>query len=121
MNARLVTRGLNVEETNPLPVSLTPSPSGVTLANATMTMPSKTVASAGTPEALGTGSFQQVLIFPLRANTGEVWWGLSSVNDAQSGTLPVALVAPPGKLINIADIYLDVAVNGEGVRYFTAI
>lgn len=108
---------LATSPTHPVPVTVLPPPSSLTPSDATLAEGSKTVAAAGTPEALGTGTFREVFLFPLRANTGDVYWGTSSTNDAQHGTLPTVITAPPGKLVNIAGIYLDVTVNGEGVRY----
>lgn len=90
------------------------SPTTATVSGAT-----KTVASAGTPEALGVGTAKEVFIFPLRTNTGVVYWGTSATNDTQNGVLPTVISAPPGKVINLAQIFIDVTVNGEGVRYTT--
>lgn len=87
--------------------------------NATVGGATKTVAATGTPEALGVGTAKEVFIYPLRGNTGIVYWGNSSTNDTQHGTLPVVITAPTGKVIDLSTIFLDVSVNGEGVRYFT--
>lgn len=76
----------------------------------------KTVASTGTPEALGTGTYREVFIYPLRTNTAAVYWGITSTNNAQDATLPVVL-SPGNGLVNLANIFLDVTVNGEGVRW----
>lgn len=84
---------------------------------ASLTESSRVVASAGTPEALGSGTFREVIIYPLRTNTGTVFWGTTSANDSQHGTLPVVISAPDGEAINIASIFIDVSVNNEGVRY----
>lgn len=86
-------------------------------AAASLTEGSKTVASTATPEALGTGSFRQVMIYPLRSNSGTTYWGTTSTNDTQHGTLPVTITAAPGKAINISGIFIDVSTNGDGVRY----
>lgn len=103
---------------HPVPVTIAPTPSSTTLDNWTPAEGSKTVAATGTPEALAaSGTCREVFIYPLRTNTGVVYWGTVSTNDAQHGTLPIVLTAPQGKLINLASIYLDVTVNGEGVRY----
>ncbi len=92
-------------------------PSGAPTVAATFTEATKTVAATGTPEALGTGTFRQVFIYPLRTNTGAAFWGTVSTNDTQHGSLPVVIAAPAGEGVNIAQIFVDVAVNGEGVRY----
>ncbi len=98
-----------VSDENPLPVKTgggLPGAGGWTEA-------SKTVAATGTPEALGGDvDFRELLIFELTTNTGEVNWGAASGNGTQHGTLPVQLTNG-----NLQEIYLDVAVNGEGVRY----
>lgn len=92
--------------------SVTPPTTAATLAGTT-----KTVAAAGTPEALGTGTCHEVFIFPLRTNTGVVYWGTEATNDTQNGTLPVVITAPDGKVLDLANIFIDVTVNGEGVRF----
>lgn len=99
---------------NPLPVQFGAL---TTTTAATITEATKTVASAGTPEALGTGTFAEVFIWPLRTNTGQAYWGNSATNDSQNGLTPVVITAPLGKLIDISGIFIDVTVGGEGVRY----
>lgn len=116
---KLQAEGQVVSSANALPTYDAGAPSGVTLTTATLADASKTVAATGTPEALGSGTVREVFIYPLRTNTGDVYWGTTSTNDTQHGTLPVVLTAPPGKVIDLAAIYLDVTVNGEGVRYIT--
>lgn len=98
------------------PIFVTPVASGSTTP-ASLTEASKTVAATGTPEALGSGTFREVIIYPLRTNTGAVYWGTTSTDNAQHGTLPVVLSAPDGENLNLASIFIDVTVNGEGVRY----
>ena len=115
----ITVRGKPAADANPVPVNLMPAPSSVTPTSATLVGATKTVVATGTPEALGTGTAREVFIFPLRTNTGQVYWGTSSTNDTQHGTLPIVLTAPTGKVIDIAGIYLDVTVAGEGVRYTT--
>lgn len=97
--------------------SSVPPPTPTT--NATLASATKTVAAAGTPEVLGSGTCLELFIYPLRTNTGAVYWGTEATNDTQNGLLPVIITAPDGKLISLASIYIDVAVNGEGVRYVT--
>jgi hypothetical protein len=77
----------------------------------------KTVAATTVPEALGSGYCRELFIFPLRTNGGSAYWGLSSTDGAQHGTLPVVITAAEGKAIDISEIYIDVAVNGEGVAF----
>lgn len=117
-STKLQTRGQMVADNNPLPVILAPAPSGVTPASAAWTEATKTVADIATPELLAASGTARVLfLFPLRTNTAEVFWGTAAGNDTQHGTLPAVIEGPDGKLINLASIYLDAAVAGEGVRY----
>ncbi|MCM2276098.1 MAG: hypothetical protein NDI75_15020 [Candidatus Didemnitutus sp.] len=87
---------------------------------ATSTSFSKTVAASGTPEKLTATDYyvDQIVIVPLRTNTGLVYLGFTSGNDEQQVEVGTAVVlkAPPGKKLNPAKIYADVTVNGEGVR-----
>lgn len=94
---------------------------GDTTTSATLSGGSKTVASAGTPEKLTASStlVQGVIVSTLRTNTGDAWIGFASGNDTQAINLPVALNAPTGTKLDLSLIYVDVAVNGEGVRYST--
>jgi hypothetical protein len=110
-----------VEPSNPLPVVLLPPASSITATAATLSGGSKTVASTATPETLvGAETLvDTVIISPLRTNTGEAFIGFASGNGLQNIETPVVLQAPPGKKINLAAIYVDVTVNGEGVRYET--
>jgi hypothetical protein len=110
-----------VEPVNPLPVTVLPPGSGISATAATLAGATKTVAATGTPEALAASEtlVDTVIISPLRTNTGDVYVGFSSTNDTQQIEAPVILQAPPGKKINLALIYVDVTVNGEGVRYST--
>ncbi len=79
---------------------------------------SKTVAAAGTAEALATATTcVQVAIQALASNTGNVYVGGSSV-AAGAG---IALAATQSVVIpidNLSKVYLDVDNNGEGVSYF---
>lgn len=89
----------------------------------------KTVALIGTPEALAASStlVQSLIIkaYKSRAaqNTGLVWIGHTSTNDAQSYPLSpgdsLAFEAPPGKKIDLNTIFLDVETAGDGVTFFT--
>jgi hypothetical protein len=87
----------------------------------------KTVAATATPERLVAAStlVDSVEIMARKArgtaNTGDVWFGPQSANDAQLRRLTpgdsVTLSAPPGKKIDLYDIFIDVATAGDGVIY----
>jgi hypothetical protein len=88
----------------------------------------KTVAATGTPEAMVSTStlVSSVVIQGYKAqgtmNTGNVYIG-GLVTDAVD---PIAIVpggsltidAPPGKYIDLASLYIDVATAADGVGYF---
>ena len=84
----------------------------------------KTVTAAGTAEALASTSTEciWVIVTAKPANTGSVYIGGSTV-DATRGTplLPGESVGIPGitpyNLYDLALIYVDAAVNGEGVTF----
>lgn len=77
----------------------------------------KTVATAGSAEALaGSTSSRWVIIKALIGNTDNVFVGDSDVTSANG------YILTPGEAIgldvnNLATVYLDVAVNGEGVSF----
>jgi hypothetical protein len=95
---------------------------------ATLTQGVNTVAAAGTPEALvGSATLvEKVIITATKgfnsANTGAVFVGQSSTNDQNYIRLMpwdvLILDAPPGKKIDLNQIYIDVVTNGDGVAYF---
>lgn len=81
----------------------------------------KTVATAGTEEALGssTALTSGVRIKALHANTGWVYVGANPV------TSTTGFVLDAGEEVflevaNLATVYIDVSVNGEGVSYIGA-
>lgn len=114
------------------------APLGLTAATAankaTFVRGFKAPASIGAPEALAaSGTYvQKVTIFAIRAsrttNTSSVWVDAIATNNAQSiELLPgsagnpmgafVSFEAPPGKVIDLADIYVDAATVTDGVFY----
>jgi hypothetical protein len=99
-----------------LKVTAVPAPDSDTPVAATVTFDTKTVAAAATPEALVADStlVESVTIYALAANTGDAFAGFSS--DPQ-GAVPVVIVAPAGKKIDLADILVRVTVDGEGVAW----
>jgi hypothetical protein len=77
----------------------------------------KTVASAGTAEVLATNTtIKSVTIKALLANTNNVYVGDSSV-DSSNGFELDAGESISLDINNLADIYIDVDTNGEGVSY----
>lgn len=136
-------REVPVSADNPLPVSgtivTTPGPPEPVVpgptTKATFVQGSKLPASAGTPErlaAVGTYVSSVTLIAQRLArvpNTGSVWIGSTSGNDTQLVELTPGSVgnpngsaysftAPPGRVIDLGDIYVDSVTTGDGVTYF---
>jgi hypothetical protein len=99
----------------------------VSTTKATILQGNKTVAATATPERLVAEStlVDSVEIVARKgrglANTGDVWIGPQDANDAQLRRLAngdaITLTAPVGKKIDLFDIFLDVATNGDGVIY----
>ena len=98
----------------------------------TMESAIKTVTAAGTREPLATGRIndmrvRSVTIRALTSNGGNVYVGDSRVTSAAFAYIlsPGETIAyqvswegwQHGESIDLADIYLDVAVSGEGVCY----
>lgn len=119
---------------NLLPVLLSPggailtSPGvSVSTTAATVTQATKTVAASGTPERLAAATtlVESVLLEGKNArgtnNTGSVFVGPSSTNDAQLLEIApgesIELKAPAGKKIDLNLLYIDVATNADGITY----
>ena len=96
----------------------------------TYTGTTKTVTSAGTAEAMAASRIMCTwcVIQPLAGNTGKVYIGDSTVSSSTGIWLDAAL----GQSLTIPDvtaplpwdlsvIYVDAAVNGEGVNFFYGI
>lgn len=86
----------------------------------------KTVTAAGTRERLVAGSRDEtavlsVTIKALSTNTGKVYIGDHTVASTNGLDLDprdsLDLVGVKGSLISLSSIYIDSAVNGEGVRF----
>lgn len=91
----------------------------------------KTVTAAGTREPLAVGNssimkVRSVTIRALRGNTGDIYLGDSTVSAAVSYILAAGETFNievsmeewvNGVSINLSKIYLDAAVNGEGVCF----
>ena len=80
----------------------------------------KTVTTAGTAVALGSQVINGLIsIKALPANTGNIVIGNNGSNDV---TISTAFLLTPGEerimeIGNLADVYVDSAVNGEGVSW----
>lgn len=80
-----------------------------------------------TPKALAAVQtlVANVTIYARRAarvsNTSQVWWGHSAGNGSQNKRIAVdsytVISAPPGKLIDLATIYIDLETAGDGVEW----
>lgn len=80
----------------------------------------KTVTATGTAEALGTGLYKAVSIIAKAANTNQVYVGGSDVATTTNDGLDAndSLNLSDGRGLNLADIYIDVDTNGEGVDFY---
>lgn len=77
----------------------------------------KTVTTAGTAEVLAASTtILSVTIKALSGNTGYVYVGSASV-DSTNGFVLQAGESISLDIDNLADIYLDVSANGEGVSF----
>jgi hypothetical protein len=82
---------------------------------------SKTVTTAGTPERLSVTHVyvKSVLIYGLNTNTDVAFADLADAAPADGvNNVPVEIKPPhENMLVDLYNIWIDVAVNGEGVRY----
>ena len=82
----------------------------------------KTVAAAGTAEALVASAqrVRSVTIVPKTANTGQVYLGGSDVaSTTNDGLEPGDVITIPADgWLDLKDIFLDVDNNGEGVDFY---
>jgi hypothetical protein len=79
----------------------------------------KTVTTAGTAEVLGaSAAIQGIIIKALSTNTNNVYVGTSTV-DSTNGYVLRRGASVAFDIDNVADVYLDVDTNGEGVSYLT--
>ena len=82
----------------------------------------KTVTAAGTAEALAAGSqrVRSLTVIAKTGNTGQVYVGGSDVaSTTNDGLAPGdGLEVPAENWLDLADVYLDVDTNGEGVDYY---
>ena len=81
----------------------------------------KTVSAAGTGEALATTQrVKSVTVVAKTANTGQVYVGGSDVaSSTNAGLAPGDVIEIPAEnWLDLADIYVDVDTNGEGVDFY---
>ncbi len=81
----------------------------------------KTVAAAGTAEALSAAKRVKALTIVAKAgNTGQVYIGGSDVDSSTNDGLDAgeAVTFEAGGWMDLADIYVDAGVNGEGVDFY---
>ena len=89
-----------------------------------LTTGSKTVTTAGAAERLialaSNVSVLSVTIVAKQTNTGKLYTGNSAVASSNTPALDAgeSIKISAGEPFNIADIYLDVSVNGEGADYY---
>jgi hypothetical protein len=81
----------------------------------------KTVAAAGTAEALGSGQVHgEVMVKALLGNAGTVYIGNDGAGDVTSANgleLAAGDAVIFDNVANLADLVLDVSANGEGVSW----
>ena len=81
----------------------------------------KTVASAGTAEALATTNrVKSLTIIAKAGNTGQVYVGGSDVSSATNDGLDAGenISFNAASWLDIADIFIDTGVSGEGVDFY---
>jgi len=81
----------------------------------------KTVTNAGTAVVLGSGKVKSFTVTAKDTNTDKVYLGASDVASTTNDGLDPgdSLIVEAVNWINLADWYLDSAVNGEGVDLYT--
>ena len=87
----------------------------------TLVSSEKTVSASGTAEALSSSQrVKSVTIIAKSGNTGQVYVGGSDVATATNDGLDSgdAIEVNAESWMDLADIYLDVDTNGEGVDYY---
>ena len=87
----------------------------------TLSASEKTVSAAGTAEALASAQrVKAVTVIAKDGNTGRVYVGGSDVSSStNNGFLPGdAIEIPAENWLDLADIFIDVDTNGEGVDFY---
>ena len=81
----------------------------------------KTVSAAGIAEALAATQRVKALIVVAKiSNTGQVYIGGSDVDSATNDGLDAGdvLTIPVQNWLDLADVYIDVDTNGDGVDFY---
>ena len=86
----------------------------------TLRVGEKTVTAAGTAVAIGSDTVRTITIVAKDGNTGQVYIGGSTVaSTTNDGLAPGdSFSHRPGAPFDLADLYVDADVNGEGVDYY---
>jgi hypothetical protein len=83
---------------------------------------SQVVPSNGTAVALGTGIYGCVTIIAKTANAGKVFIGgpdvASSTNEGLAAGSALEVSPSKGHIVDLADIYIDVGTNDDGVDFY---
>jgi hypothetical protein len=83
---------------------------------------SQTVPSNGTAVALGTGIYGSLTIKAKVGNTGNVFLGgpdvSSSTNEGLAAGAVINIDPSRGHAVALADIYIDVGTNDDGVDFY---
>ena len=83
----------------------------------------KTVTTAGTAEAVHSTAYlwKSLLIIAKVGNTGQVYYGGSTVdsatNDGLDATDSIEIKLGPNKWLPLTDVFIDVDNDGEGVDF----
>lgn len=78
----------------------------------------KTVTTAGSRVAVGSNTdVKNLVIIADLDNSGNIYVGDSTVSSANGAKLPPGGVLPCGA-VNLAAIYIDADVSGEGISYY---
>ena len=81
----------------------------------------KTVAAAGTAEALGTGFFRSIVVIAKVGNAGKVYIGGSDVASTTNDGLSAGdslTFSTQSHTLDLARIFIDVDTNGEGIDIY---
>jgi hypothetical protein len=82
----------------------------------------QTVATAGTRVALGSSQvYEELYVVAKELNGGNIFLGDVMVSSLIGQILPPNGISPPMHNVNIADVYIDASVSGDGVSWLGTI